>query len=85
MLTPDDVRHDTADEGASRLANLEKDFDSAIRRAEAGGWPAIVPIRGGGPTGEQIAAVAQRYRDAGWLVDLGESEGGVRASIRHPG
>lgn len=75
MIRPEDVSDDrnNTEEAQLRQARIEEYFDRCLQRGLTNGRAEINYTRGGWLR-EDIAAVLQRYRDAGWnATDTGHN------------
>lgn len=71
MIKPYEVKSYSTQYTVQHMQEAEAEFDAAIRVAEeAGAWPARVTRKRDTTPFSAIEATAQRYRDAGWRVDL---------------
>ncbi len=83
MIKPSEVAIGPVTPPSDEITAVEQQFDAAIQMAaKLKLWPAAVDKRRDGVTTAAIAAVAERYRGAGWIVTLPSQ--GFRAIIQHP-
>lgn len=83
MLKPSDIDPNKPMINTKRVADLEEQFDTAIRQAQnRGTWPAKVSNELDSTTPAEIEFVAEKYRVEGWKVVTGNPT--ERALIDHP-
>lgn len=81
MIKPSELQDAPPKYTQAHMDELERQFDAAIRTAEASGkWPAKVPDYRDNMPEEAVEATAARYREVGWVVMI-PSRGGSRAEI----
>jgi hypothetical protein len=83
MINPKDIDITKPLLNAQRLADIEQQFDTAIRLAHnSGRWPARVADARDSASPVEIEHVADKYRTAGWKVATDQKS--ARAFIDHP-